>query len=265
MWMFSHAEFSGEDRGCVFATYDDLAEAWGWSKWRVISQIRRWTNKNSGPRLVKKPRTSNGQATDKRTTRQTDSREWCFLLVNYDRYQRPQTESTKQTTKHSDRGSDKRRTSEPQKNSNFDRSESGEKHPTQSTSILTKEQSTKNKKRRDSEKSRSGEKPKTKGQEAKELLDFFSEQHLEIKKEKYHVLGQRDMSAFKRVLNTIPDMEEVKERILRYLCDPQKWAHGHYQWTPTGFEKKLNSYRGSDQSRAKSAREELKEMNGRWK
>lgn len=78
------------------------------------------------------------------------------------------------------------------------------------------------------------------------LIDFFHDKHLEIHGEKPHILGNRDAPAIKRILNTIPDVDELKARMDRYLNDQLDWMDRPL-WSITGFEKQVNAY-GNDKS-----------------
>jgi hypothetical protein len=75
----------------------------------------------------------------------------------------------------------------------------------------------------------------------KKAIDYFHDEHLRIHDEKPHIIGGRDSKAIERLLKTVPDIEELKRRILPYLNDSLSWMD-HPQWTITGFEKRINAY-----------------------
>jgi hypothetical protein len=82
---------------------------------------------------------------------------------------------------------------------------------------------------------------KTSDPRIKRLVDFFHDQHVQVLGEKPHIIGGRDASAIKRLLNTIPDEEELQARIIRYLEDPLEWQDKPNH-TITGFEKLVGKY-----------------------
>lgn len=250
IWMFSLAEFVGENRGCLFASYDDLAVSWGWSKQRVISQIRRWATEEHPPRLLKSLRTGHGQRSPK--IRQTgrpgpDNSVWCFCIANYDRYQQCQVTSDKGADTVADRvfgSSDRPRTEIDQKKGLLEGSESGEKHPTQTLIIEQLEQ--KNKSTPHSPQRRrtavsGAAKSKNTDPRIKELIDFFFDKHQEIKGFKYVVTGGKDGKSIQRILSTLPDVDEIKVRMVRYLNDKLSWMD-RPQWTISGFASRINAY-----------------------
>jgi len=275
MWMFSFAEFSGEDRGSVFASYDDLAAAWGWDKARVISQIQRWETEQPEPKLLKSRRPEFGQssATVSATVSASISARgparivWRFSIVKYDDYQISACDLGQYFGQGDGQGFNRVliqdtarvRPGFPDFDTQMGGSNSGQSHPTQSNPNRTIEQY---KNKNAASKKAAVEKPKnpTRGQQAKELLDYFHDRHHEIRREKYHVIGKRDMPALKRILNTLPDIEEIKRRIDVYLNDPQRWAGEGYSWTITGFEKKFSAYAPKSGGSGKRSLEVLREM-----
>ncbi len=100
--------------------------------------------------------------------------------------------------------------------------------------------------RNPSKTSKQATKPKETDPRIKILIDFFSEKHTEIHGERPHIMGGKDASAIKRLLNTIPDVEQLKVRMNRYLNDQLGWMDRPL-WNITGFEKQVNAY-GNDKS-----------------
>lgn len=99
----------------------------------------------------------------------------------------------------------------------------------------------------------------------KQLIDYFHDKHLEIHGEKYHVLGGRDGNSIKRILNTVPDVEEIEKRMERYLRDPLGWMD-RPQWSIPRFENSINRYREGNTARCKpSLSTRLARMKGAWK
>lgn len=81
-----------------------------------------------------------------------------------------------------------------------------------------------------------------------DIMAFYHDEHVRVLDEKPHIIGGRDASVIKRILQTIPDVDEIKSRIMAFIADPLSWMD-----TPNHslalFEKRINAY--SPYNRAK--------------
>lgn len=87
-------------------------------------------------------------------------------------------------------------------------------------------------------------------------LDYYHDKHEEIIGETPHIIGGRDATIIKRLLNTLRTESELKYRLGLFLRDPLEWQGDRPQHSLSCFEKNVNRYGRNYQ--AASSREKAK-------
>lgn len=76
-----------------------------------------------------------------------------------------------------------------------------------------------------------------------QCLNLYHDKHIEIKGDKPHIIGGRDIAIIKRLLNTCQSPQEFDRRLTLFLNDPLEWqGTGTKQWSLSCFEKCIMKY-----------------------